>query len=152
MIGRIPKPRELLFWRIHFALAVLCAIDAIFGLFSLPSYIAENSDTTASPMDFAVDVLLPFPLIVGPLIAEAGYVFQKAFLRPFVWRALLMVCVLLTVVSLLVAAAFLTMADALPPYSSRVIEGPAWVVALMQLVPTWRYAYRSDHLWLPVAA
>lgn len=151
MIARIPTARELLFWRIHFALAVLCAVDAVFGLGSVLSDMTKTSATGRSSSDVFFMIALPLPLIVGPLIAEAGYVFQRALLRPFVWSALLMICVLLWVVGILLAGAFVMMADA-PVPSPAWWEVAVWVIALMQLIPMWRYAYRSGHLWMPVTA
>jgi len=152
MIAQIPAPRQLLFWRVHFALAVVCAVDAFVGLASLPPQFAAAMETRSSPADFVLTLGLPLPFILGPLIAEAGNVFQKAFLWPFVWRALLMLCVLLSVVSALMVATFTAMSQAPVPASVWLLSSAAWLIALMQLIPMWRYAYRSGHLWMPVTA
>ena len=152
MIAQIPTPRQLLFWRIHFALAVVCAVDAFVGLASVPSQLAAALKTRSSPEDFILTIGLPLPFVLGPLIAEAGYVFQKAFLWPFVWRALLLLCVLLLVLSALMLGTFTAMSRAPVPIPVWLFTFAAWCIALTQLVPMWRYAYRSGHLWMPVTA
>ncbi len=95
---------------------------------------------------------LALPFFLGPLIAEAGYVFQKAYLRPFVWRPLLWLWVLLLIVSAVTLRMFMAMPHTAVPTSDRLLSLASWTIGLMQLIPMWRYAYRSGHLWMPVTA
>jgi hypothetical protein len=121
-------------------------------LASLPSDFAVAGKTSPTPGAFVMMIGLALPFFLGPLIAEAGYVFQKAYLRPFVWRALLWLWVLLLIVSAVTLSMFMAMPHTPVPTSDRLLSLASWTIGLMQLIPMWRYAYRSGHLWMPVTA
>ena len=147
MSHSIPSATSLMFWRAHFILAIGANVLATGWDFLGPATHGELVPALdISPFDVAL-IALGVMLMVGPFVAEWGYITQRRISSPGFWRALFVVCAVLVAASVLMQIAIDVFVGARAFDSAAIVDGVLGILALGQLWAVWLYAWRSDHLW-----
>jgi len=132
---------------LHFAAALACAAYSL-GMGGA-GYVDEIRGAGFSLFDLA-GIVLGLILVTGPLFAEAGLLMQRRYNARGFWRALFVVCTVLTALMLVVdVARYVVLPETV---GAAALEALFMLIALGQLVALWLYAYRSDHLWAVMPA
>lgn len=135
----LPTGNWLWFWRVH--LIVLIGYLLFECAKAMRVVIADP--VWLSPAGAAA-ALLAAILILGPVFAETGYLFQRRFSTPAFWRALFAVYMVIVGFSIVANIGLGTLGIFnMPPAS----EFAGFIVFAGELFALWLYAYRSGHLW-----
>ena len=145
MKSSIPIGKRRLLWRVHFALLLVFVVYGI-GMEVVEYFSASRQDSISVGVAFGL--ILGAIILLGPVFAEAGYIFQFDFSEPPFWRALFVVHMIFLVPMLVMNAALGYVGLLQVP---TVLELFGFLVYVFEMVALWRYAYRCGHLWRAVS-
>ncbi|HNV07987.1 MAG: hypothetical protein WBC13_14415 [Dokdonella sp.] len=145
MKSSIPIGKRRLLWRVHFALLLVFVVYGI-GMEVVEYFSASRQDSFSVGVAFGL--ILGAIILLGPVFAEAGYIFQFDFSEPPFWRALFVVHMIFLVPMLVMNAALGYVGLLQVP---TVLELFGFLVYVFEMVALWRYAYRCGHLWRAVS-
>jgi hypothetical protein len=148
MKPNLPSGLSLVLWKVHFALAIACAIGTCWRVK------LEHVGTVGVVALDAFDIgwlALGALLLAGSLAAEGGWLAQRPLGRLKPWRVLFWIVAaswILSGLGIAFVLVFLMTGGAIDPLPRvSTIDVFYFAVGLGQLYALWRYAYRSDYLW-----